>query len=343
MNLIARPTASLADCVAWAKKKRAHSRFVNEIIPALWEAHTAQAVANNGRHIDPVVVIAQSAKETGFGKFGGVINETFHNTAGIKTGKGGPNSAPNAHQRFRTWAEGARAHYNHLAAYTGLKVVGVPHDRYNVVVRLPWAGTVRTVQELGARWAPNPLYGADIARMAREIPGSAAGTTNPVPTATACAVTIRPRKDWGAVAPKAVTPLVKSKVANIFLHHTTGNAGASIPWLKSIQRYHMVTKNWNDIAYNVLVDKDGVAWEGRGWDAVGGHTKDWNSRSVAIAYLGDGISPVPEKALATIKQLFEDADKHFGKKLKRGGHRDVGATACPGTFLYEWLTKGMPL
>ena len=57
-----------------------------------------------------------------------------------------------------------RAHFNHICAYVGLNPIGEPHGRYYVVKSLSWAGTVRYVEELGGKWAPNPNYGNSIVR-----------------------------------------------------------------------------------------------------------------------------------------------------------------------------------
>ena len=34
------------------------------------------------------------------------------------------------------------------------------------------------------------------------------------------------------------------------------------------------------------------------------------------------------------------ADEYFGRNLIRQAHKDVGATACPGGWLYEWWQEG---
>jgi peptidoglycan hydrolase-like protein with peptidoglycan-binding domain len=169
MPLVGPSTATLEQAQEWARGKNAHPRFVDDILPAIYRAGLEQWRANGGRSINPAVVAAQAAKETGWGRFGGVLSPDFNNTAGIKTGAGGGDYDPDAHQRFDSWDEGARAHWNHLAAYTGLTVVGEPHPRYHTVARLAWAGTITTVEQLGARWAPSSSYGTDIARMVGEL------------------------------------------------------------------------------------------------------------------------------------------------------------------------------
>lgn len=162
-------TVDVGTAKQWARNNNAADLFVNEIIPSLYGAAARMRTINGGEAPDAAMVVAQSAKETGWGRFGGVLDPSFRNTAGIKTAKGGGNFDPDAHQRFGSWAEGARAHLNHLAAYTGLRPVGVPHGRYNTVNSLLWAGSIVTVEQLGSRWAPNPAYGKDIVRMLSEL------------------------------------------------------------------------------------------------------------------------------------------------------------------------------
>jgi hypothetical protein len=87
------------------------------------------------------------------------------------------------------------------------------------------------------------------------------------------------RAGWGARPPKARTELNPARVTTLFLHHTTGTYTDWKAATKSIQAFHMTTRGWNDIAYNWLVAPDGTKIEGRGWMAVGGHTKGHNSTS----------------------------------------------------------------
>lgn len=150
---------------------------------------------------------------------------------------------------------------------------------------------------------------------------------------------IVPRYEWGALPPKRVTLLDPSRVERVFLHHTTGTQQPDIPaWLRSIQRFHQQGRGWSDIAYSWLVSYDGRIWEGRGARVVGAHTKGWNSRGYAIAYLGDGGSLPPQAALDAISYVRGYAETIAGRTLPLFGHRDVGRTACPGDALYGWIS-----
>lgn len=119
--------------------------------------------------VDPVVLVAQCAVETGWGRFGGVITAEWNNTCGLKTAAGGDDKDPGAHARFADLRTGAQAHACHLLAYASVGPLPAwnPDPRSHLVER----GSAQTVQELGA-WAPsNPDYGADIAAVVHRLRG----------------------------------------------------------------------------------------------------------------------------------------------------------------------------
>ena len=87
------------------------------------------------------------------------------------------------------------------------------------------------------------------------------------------------RKQWGAQPPKggAFTRLNRRRVAGVVVHHS----GVERPprgthAVKAYESHHL-SKGWDGIGYNWLVDETGTIFEGRGWDARGAATKGWNS------------------------------------------------------------------
>lgn len=145
------PQAAEEQAAAWARSRGATEEFIS-LASVYW-------VIGQQLGIRPEVAYAQSAKETAFGRFGGVIDASFHNWCGLKTREGGPDNDPSAHQRFADNNRGILAHLQHLAAYAGVGIVGeVVDPRYQWVKK----GSARTVEELGGRWAPNPDYGRSI-------------------------------------------------------------------------------------------------------------------------------------------------------------------------------------
>ena len=147
-----------------------------------------------------------------------------------------------------------------------------------------------------------------------------------------------PRAGWGARPPKSRRAMSPANVTHFFLHHAAATYPSGKAAMQSIQRFHQDSRGWADYAYNWGVWDDGTIFEGRGWGAQGGHTKGWNSRAVAVCYMGDGSKPVPHAALDAILTVADAADRHFGRNLVRQGHRDVGSTSCPGDVLYRWWT-----
>jgi hypothetical protein len=155
-------------------------------------------------------------------------------------------------------------------------------------------------------------------------------------------VNIVSRAQWGARAASGTTNLVPSRVTMLVLHHTTGTY-AGHQTVRNIQSFHMgPERKWADIGYNFLVAPTGEVFEGRGWGKQGAHARGHNSTSIGVAYIGDGRLSVPEAAKQSILLLAAEADRRFGG-LRRVGHRDVGATACPGDGLYAWWAAGPSL
>ncbi|HBG6885418.1 TPA: cell wall-binding repeat-containing protein, partial [Clostridioides difficile] len=110
-SILGQPTASLEACLKWAKSKKANDLFI-ELIPILYDTAVQEGV-------NPVLAVAQSAKETGFCNFGGVLDASFKNPCGLKTSVGGSDTDKNAHSRFDTWEEGILAQIQHLCLYAG--------------------------------------------------------------------------------------------------------------------------------------------------------------------------------------------------------------------------------
>lgn len=147
-----------------------------------------------------------------------------------------------------------------------------------------------------------------------------------------------------------------------FVHHTVNSnsySAAEVPaMIRSIYRYHVQGRGWNDIGYNFIVDRFGRVWEGRagGVDrpVVGAHTAGYNSNSFAMSALGDHTSTaVPSAVRSAYARLYawklgrHHADPRRYAWIPSGsstlvtptisGHRDAGQTACPGQRLYDRL------
>lgn len=152
-SIIGPAQATVEQAQRWAKARGAEQRFI-EIAPTYWKYGEITGVR-------PEVLYAQAAKETGFGRYGGAVLPEMNNWAGIKI-KSPEGDRTEDHETFATPEDGVRAHFNHMGAYIGLAPVGEPHDRYYVVKSIDWAGSVKTVEQLGGKWCPDLYYGYSI-------------------------------------------------------------------------------------------------------------------------------------------------------------------------------------
>jgi len=114
------------------------------------------------RNIAPDVLVAQAIVETGRGYYGG--DSKPWNMAGIKKG-GVVGDDPKDFEVPPTAYEGVRMHVNHMAAYTGKRPIGKPHDRfYDARAAQKARGWwVRRISQLGnGIWATDSTYASKI-------------------------------------------------------------------------------------------------------------------------------------------------------------------------------------
>jgi len=151
------------------------------------------------------------------------------------------------------------------------------------------------------------------------------------------------RHQWDAQPPPGgkFDPLSKHRVEGVIIHHSgVEDAPRGVHAVLAFERHHL-SKGWDGIAYNWLVDETGTIFEGRGWDARGGATKNWNSKSISICYTGWGFKEPSPNVLESISTLLVEAESHFGKPLWVSTHRRKGSTDCPGDWLGNWVEGGM--
>lgn len=154
--ILGQAQATVQQAQAWARSRNAAQVFI-DLAPLYW----LEAPLRGG--VRPEVAYAQAAKETAFGRFGGVIpGPEWHNWCGLKTTSGGGNYDVNAHAKFPDDLTGVRAHLDHLALYAGAPgypLPGTPDPRHFPYI----AGTAKTVESLSGKWA-GAGYGESIVR-----------------------------------------------------------------------------------------------------------------------------------------------------------------------------------
>ncbi len=166
-KIMNKPTATKQQIKKWAEKKGASDLYISLIDVAYDIAIEYE--------IDPTVMLVQTAIETNYCKFGGVLNRSYHNPCGMKTRSGGGNYNPNAHQRFESWEDGFIAQAQHLRLYAGY----CHHYREDCTHECPKTIDPRHFKEIGGRathvselsrvWATDSSYGDKINYLCDEV------------------------------------------------------------------------------------------------------------------------------------------------------------------------------
>lgn len=108
--------------------------------------------------INSDLAFAQMCLETGFLRFGGLVQEDFHNYCGL-----GAMDAEHPGEKFESEQMGIRAHIQHLQAYATPEDIKLNNElidpRYN------WVHKTKLVEDLwglAGSWASDPDYGLKI-------------------------------------------------------------------------------------------------------------------------------------------------------------------------------------
>ena len=111
--------------------------------------------------INSDVAFAQMCLETGFLKFGGLVQPEFHNYCGL-----GAMDADHPGEIFETEELGVRAHIQHLQAYATKEETQLHKElvdpRYNWVHKTKY---IEDIFGLTGSWAADPHYGEKIDRL----------------------------------------------------------------------------------------------------------------------------------------------------------------------------------
>lgn len=169
------------------------------------------------------------------------------------------------------------------------------------------------------------------------------------------------RTEWGAslglsnTANRSVT-----NVSHLIVHHSAGNYIPTTDFAAVVRSYYSYhtgpTLGWADIGYNWLVDRNGVIYQGRAFNfdgnmnVVGAHFSGRNGATMGICIIGTYTSIMPtEIAIERLRTMLawkanernidvlSRATHSAGNIFTISGHRDGGATECPGQRLYDHL------
>ena len=110
-----------------------------------------------------------------------------------------------------------------------------------------------------------------------------------------------------------------------------------------IRKMHLA-RGFNDVGYHYVIRRSGAVEKGRTDATVGAHVSGHNTGSLGICCIGGieratgpdvGVDNRTEaQKAATVKLVRELLAKHPGAQVV--GHRDLGATQCPGFDVRSW-------
>jgi len=124
-------------------------------------------------------------------------------------------------------------------------------------------------------------------------------------------------------------------IRRIVVHHTA--VDASRTWA-AVAAYHVNGNDWPGIGYHLGIARDGALSYLGDIETVRYHAGRANADSIGVCFAGNYMEDEPTAAmLATYARLVSVIEAHLGHAVTVVGHRDVGATACPGDRLYAAL------
>jgi N-acetylmuramoyl-L-alanine amidase len=151
------------------------------------------------------------------------------------------------------------------------------------------------------------------------------------------------RRAWGARPPSG--EFRRHRIRRLTVHHSavvlTNNRKAPERF-RDHQASHQ-SRGWPDIAYHILIDRNGHVYEGRPLWARGDTATDYRTRGHLLVLCEgnfDRQRPGREQA-AALADVLAWAVQRFDVPVSRiRGHRDFAATACPGRRLYRLIEDG---
>lgn len=191
----------------------------------------------------------------------------------------------------------------------------------------PSAGSEATAPRLRPTSAVAPTTAAEQTTTTALDPTTS--TTTPVVSIVAAC-----REAWGAAPVSG--EMVEHTPVRLTLHHTAVSQTASTQGparARQHQRFHQ-SLGWHDLAYHFLVDRSGLAYEGRDGRFRGDTGTEYDPTGHFLVCMeGDFDSQEPTAAqLDTTVALFAWASSRYGIDASTlAGHGAYAATSCPGS------------
>lgn len=147
------------------------------------------------------------------------------------------------------------------------------------------------------------------------------------------------REEWKALEPKPYNSHIPEKIT---IHHEGtffSDEKDAATHIRNVQRWGMGNdRNWTDIPYHFMIDRNGNIFEGRNVFTAGETATEYDpSGHLLITCLGNfNEQLITEKQLESLIDLISYACiKYQLSPESIEGHKDFARTACPGDNLYK--------
>lgn len=150
-----------------------------------------------------------------------------------------------------------------------------------------------------------------------------------------------PRTQWAINRwAKPVHTIPTASRDHVMVHYHGGppahDVGIAVP--REAEAIHRVN-GWAGVGYNWLIDMAGTIYEGRGWNLLGAHCPNWNTRAWGV-YLAVGGTDSPTiAALNALRAVHQEATRLAGRRIGWTWHGEHHATECPGPYLKQWVVN----
>jgi N-acetylmuramoyl-L-alanine amidase-like protein len=149
-------------------------------------------------------------------------------------------------------------------------------------------------------------------------------------------------QEWGA-APLRGKFAPRGRLRELIVHHiafaTRGIGGTSFDaeaaHMRAIQRWHF-ERDFVTVGYHFVISPSGRVFAGRPVNALGAHTKGYNTGSIGVCLMGSFQLEHPTRVALEALHDVRTQIVPGGDAVPLRGHREHpghAATACPGRYL----------